>query len=246
MQRPSQAARFQVSGLRFPPHSHPLCVLRELRARPCRIFPHRHPQRSGGFAQRSRWTSHYFPNSLHLSAAGPRLRDRRDVRHPKRLARSPQTSPRPENPRRLLRELRARPPGTAILPDHPSSPFSHPPRAARGRYKRPPCQPPPPNFQFSIRNFQSPISPPDRPPTLIPPSFPAVRHSSFVIRHYPFPLPFEKTSCTPSSSRHLHPSQPPAHAPPARNFLSPTPRPTGRERNLIKNEKSTLRPSRTA
>ena len=74
-------------------------------------------------------------------------------------------------------------------PEQPFSPTIHLPRLptrlpwAEARISALPASH---HRQFSIRNFQSPISPPDHAPTLIPPSFLAVRHSSFHIRHSTF------------------------------------------------------------
>ena len=93
---------------------------------------------------------------------------------------------------------------------HPEQPFSPTIHLPRFRTRLPWAEaqisalPASRHRQFSIRNFQSPISPPDHPPTLIPPSFLAVLHSSFHIRHSNFLLQFEKTSCARSYSRHVH------------------------------------------
>lgn len=77
---------FPHSALRFSP-SAPFADSVRGPARPARgSFPHRHPQRSGGFAQRRRRTSHYFPNSR-----PPQRRRAAPARPPRR--------PSPEPPR---------------------------------------------------------------------------------------------------------------------------------------------------
>ena len=85
---------FPHSALRISP-SAPFADSVRGPARPVRgIFPHRHPERSGGFVQRIRRTSHYFPNSR-----PPQRRRAAPARPPRRPSPKP---PRPESPALIM------------------------------------------------------------------------------------------------------------------------------------------------